>query len=108
MSDPKYAPGDRVEILDIGLAEGEAVDLIEAFEAVRLDALVVSVVDVVNAHDRHSLIDEATSDLAGNESGSAGDESRFHTMGLGGTATLRPNNRAFHRLDVGAFELSCK
>jgi hypothetical protein len=29
-------------------------------------------------------------------------------MVLGGTAALRPNNRAFHGLDVGAFELSCK
>ncbi len=74
---------DFVEILDVGLDEGEAGASLERGEAVPLHAHVIGVVEIVETHDLDALVEEQARDTRGDEAGGAGDEDTFHRTGSG-------------------------
>ena len=69
---------ELVEILNVGLDEGEPLTPLEGRETVALHADVVSVVQIIETDDLDSLIEKEFRDARSDESGGAGDEDGFH------------------------------
>ena len=74
---------ELVEILDVGLDEGETLATLERGEAVAFHPHVVGVVQIVEPHHLDPLVEEEAGDARGDEAGATGDKDTFHQAGEG-------------------------